>query len=202
LAARKGDVAAAYDCAQWYAFGVVLEKSREAASDWLRFAAERGCPLAIDAYLKDFLADDANDPLLLRAVVMGSQVARCIQAVGFVGTDPAAAYRVFAESKHCLQGPLWQAMCLQLGFGVAQDLPRALSMFREYKPVVQKGPAGSEVTLFVEQEAEMFVKEARDAVFIAGVLHGVSAPRTANAQYWDDAVGLVEAVTFLLPAVQ
>jgi hypothetical protein len=54
LAARKGDVAAASECAQWYACGVVLENSHAAAELWLRYAAGRGCMLAMDAYFAAF----------------------------------------------------------------------------------------------------------------------------------------------------
>src|SRR5690348_16119634 len=39
LAARKGDVGAMFDVAQWFADGVVLEKSLEACMEWLECAA-------------------------------------------------------------------------------------------------------------------------------------------------------------------
>jgi hypothetical protein len=78
LAARKEDVAAAYDCAQWYYFGAVLEKCREAAVQWARYAAERGCLQAMEMCAGRFASEADSGLWLTRAVAAGSQRARCL----------------------------------------------------------------------------------------------------------------------------
>src|SRR5690348_13211223 len=48
LAAQKGDVGAQWDVAQWYAAGVVLERSDEAYTQWIEHAAKGGCVHAME----------------------------------------------------------------------------------------------------------------------------------------------------------
>jgi hypothetical protein len=130
----------------------------------------------MEAYPEFVPVSDADIKL---AAARGSQSARCYQAAYRVRDDPAAAYRVFADSPNCPQGPLFQALCLQLGLGVAQDLPRALSMFKLYKPIVPTGPAGSEVTLLAASLHAEWSWHARHAVQLADLLHGdADRPRT------------------------
>jgi hypothetical protein len=64
-------------------------------------------------------------------------------------------------------------------------------MFREYKPAVPKGPAGSEVTLFAELIAQAYRRDAREALAIAALLQGDASPRMSIPTDAEDAVALV-----------